>query len=33
MDQSHSARESKIDKALALFQQADDRQMSGELDE
>jgi Tfp pilus assembly protein PilF len=33
MDQSNTARKAKLDKALELFQQAYDRQMSGELDE
>jgi Tfp pilus assembly protein PilF len=33
MDHSNPARKAKIDKALELFQQAYDRQMSGELDE
>jgi Tfp pilus assembly protein PilF len=33
MDQSNTARKAKIDKALELFQQAYERQMSGELDE
>jgi Tfp pilus assembly protein PilF len=33
MGQSRSVRQSKFDKALALFQQAYDHQLSGELDE
>lgn len=33
MDQSNPARKARLDKALELFQQAYERQMSGELDE